>query len=237
MTSMPDASPEEREVLKLIAKVGGLHDTVYTSSGELAERLGVSQQTASRKILDLLDEGLITRRMGTRKQHLRLSPEGVEVLRREYAEYKAIFEEGNLLTIRGTVVSGLGEGEYYISRDGYRKQFNRIFGFDPYPGTLNVEVNAVDREKLEQLQEMEGTVIPEFQSEGRTFGAVKCFQAEVSDGEPDEGVDAGAILPVRSHHSNVLEVISPRYLRDALGLEDGTVVTVVVDLRAGEDGS
>lgn len=218
------ATPEDKELLKQLAKIGGLHDYVYTSSGELAERLDVSQQTASRKILELLESGLIVRRMGTRKQLIRLSPTGVEILRKEYADYRALFQAGEQVTLRGRVVTGLGEGRYYISREGYRKAFGRLLGFDPYPGTLNVEVEPFDREKVSELKDLEGLLIPEFQSEGRTFGAVKCFRAELL------GVEAAAIFPLRSHHVNVIELISPFGLREKLGLADGAEVQVALNL-------
>lgn len=223
---MTEVSAEEREVLKILAQMGGLQDFVHTSSGAVAERLDVSQQTASRKILDLLDDGLIERKMGARKQFIRLSAEGTAALEREYALYRSIFEEEDVLEITGSVVSGLGEGEYYITREGYRKEFNRLFGFDPYPGTLNVEVPASDRQKLRMLQATGGMRIEEFESEGRTFGAVKCFAATIG------GLEAGAILPVRSHHSNTLEIISPHHLRDEMDLDDGDDVTAEVVLES-----
>lgn len=218
------ATPEDKELLKQLARIGGLHEYVLISSSELAERIGASQQTASRKILELLDAGLIVRRMGTRKQHIRVSPSGVDVLRHEYAEYKALFQSGERMTIRGKVVAGLGEGRYYISREGYRKAFGRLLGFDPYPGTLNVEVDVLDREKIAELKDAEGLMIHEFQSEGRTFGAVKCFRAQIG------GIEAAAIFPLRSHHTHVLELISPVGLRERLSLPDGTPVTVTLDL-------
>ena len=216
--------PEEKEILKHLAQLGGLHDFVYTSSGELADRIGVSQQTASRKILELLERGLITRRMGTRKQLIRLSAQGAEVLRKEYAAYKAIFQGGEKVTLHGRVVAGLGEGQYYISREGYRRAFQALLGFEPYPGTLNVEIQPLDREKTAELKGMGGLLIKEFQSEGRTFGAVKCFRAQL------QRVECAAIMPLRSHHTNTLEIISPVRLRDKLNLTDGTEVVVEVDL-------
>lgn len=223
---MAEVTAEEREVLKVLAQMGGLQDFVHTSSGAVADRLDVSQQTASRKILDLLEDDLIERKMGARKQFIRLSAEGTAALEREYARYRSIFEEEDVLAITGNVVSGLGEGEYYVTRDGYRKAFNRLFGFDPYPGTLNVEVPATDRQKLRMLQATDGMHIDGFESEGRTFGAVKCFHATVGD------LEAGAILPVRSHHTNTLEVVSPHHLREELDLEDGDEVTAHVALAA-----
>jgi len=38
------------------------------------------------------------------------------------------------------------------------------------------------------------------------------------------------VLPVRSHYSNVLEFISPEFLRERLNLKDGDVVDVVIYL-------
>lgn len=225
----PQAAPEDKELLKQLAKIGGLHDYVFISSSELAERVGVSQQTASRKILELLEAGLIVRRMGARKQHIRVSPAGVDVLRREYADYKQLFEAGESVVIRGRVKGGLGEGRYYISREGYRKAFGRLLGFDPYPGTLNVEVEPLDREKVAELKDLDGLLIPEFQSEGRTFGAVKSFRAMLHAGGAAP-VEAAAIFPLRSHHVHVLELISPHFLREKLSLVDGAEVQVVLDL-------
>lgn len=220
----PLVAPEDKELLKQLAKIGGLHDYVYTSSGELAERIGVSQQTASRKILELLDAGLIVRRMGTRKQLIRLSPAGVEVLRREFADYRSLFQSGERVRVRGKVVTGLGEGRYYISREGYRKAFGQLLGFDPFPGTLNVEVEPLDREKVAELKDLDGILIAEFQSEGRTFGAVKCFRAEIG------GREGAVIFPLRSHHTNVIEIISPANLRESLSLRDGAEVEVTLDI-------
>jgi riboflavin kinase len=207
------AAPEDKELLKQLAKIGGLHDYVYTSSGELAGKLGVSQQTASRKILELLEAGLIG-----------LSPTGVDVLRREYADYRALFQSGEGVSVRGRVATGLGEGKYYIGRDGYRKAFGKLLGFDPYPGTLNVEVEPLDREKVAEVKDLEGLMIQEFQAEGRTFGAVKCFRAELN------GVEAAAIFPLRSHHTHVIELVSPHFLREKLDLSDGTEVTVRIEI-------
>lgn len=220
-------SPEDKELLKQLGKLGGLHDYVSTSSGELAKHLQVSQQTASRKILELLDAGLILRRMGTRKQLIRLSSTGVEVLRREHAEYRGLFAQGERMTVRGRIVTGLGEGRYYISREGYRKAFGTLLGFDPYPGTLNIEVDPLDREKVAELKDSPGLLVDEFQSEGRTFGAVRCFPADLN------GSEGAAIFPVRSHHTNVIEVVSPHFLREHLGLKDGTEVSITLDLTPG----
>jgi len=37
-------------------------------------------------------------------------------------------------------------------------------------------------------------------------------------------------MPIRTHHTDVLEVISKHYLRTAVGLKDGDVVELIVTL-------
>lgn len=218
-----ELTPEEIRMLREIAKLGGTQDHVVVSSGDLAKRLGSSQQTASRRILDLLRKGAITRRMGARKQFLRVAPPGAQTLRAEYGEYQRIFAphaEG--IAFRGVVVAGLGEGQYYMSRKGYREMFQKLLGFDPHPGTLNLRLPEEEMQRLQALDSLPGLEVPEFTDEGRSFGAVRCFPATI------EGVDCAVVAPVRSHHRDILEVISPFRLRTRLGLKDGDEVKVAL---------
>ena len=99
-----------------------------------------------------------------------------------------------------------------------------LLGFEPYPGTLNVALEGPEAAKLAELRAREGLLVAGFEDEGRTFGAVKCFPAQLL------GVDAAAILPLRGHHEGVLEVIAPVNLRDKLGLQDGSEVAIEVAL-------
>ncbi|MBI4392820.1 MAG: DUF120 domain-containing protein [Euryarchaeota archaeon] len=219
-------SPEERELLKQLARLGGMRGFVSISSGELAGICNTSQQTASRKILKLLKDGLISRRMGTRKQLLRISRQGVQVLRREFSEYKGLFSGEGALMFKGRVTTGLGEGQYYMSRKGYIDAFERLVGFTPFPGTLNLTVDFPENEKLAELGESESLLIGEFTAEGRTFGAVKVYRASIS------AVDCAVIMPVRSHHANTIEVVAPVKLREKLDLKDGEMIDVAVQVPA-----
>jgi riboflavin kinase, archaea type len=40
--------------------------------------------------------------------------------------------------MREKIASGLEQGQYFISRVGYSRQFVEKLGFVPFPGTLNV---------------------------------------------------------------------------------------------------
>ncbi len=43
-------------------------------------------------------------------------------------------------------------------------------------------------------------------------------------------VDCAVIMPIRTHHTDVLEVISKHYLRSAVGLKDGDIAELTVTL-------
>ena len=110
--------PYHVETLKAIALLGGMKEYVNLSSGELGKLIGVSQQSASQRILELIRDGLVARDLATRRQRIRLTPRGGEVLRKEYADYQRVFELREALTIAGTLTSGLGEGAFYMRQKG-----------------------------------------------------------------------------------------------------------------------
>jgi riboflavin kinase len=212
------------QTLKQIALMGGIHDFVTISSSGLGRTMSISQQSASKRILELLDMGLMSRDLGIRAQRLKLTKQGVEVLTREYADYKKIFELKDRLTISGTVTTGLGEGQYYITQKEYKEQFEEKLWFQPYEGTLNIKLGSSDVFKLNILEDSEGILIKGFESKGRSFGDVKCFPAKMRN------VECAVIMPVRSHHTDVLEVISKHHLRSTLDVEDGNIVELTVFL-------
>lgn len=201
-----------------------MKEFVALSSKELGTALGVAQQSASQRILELLEADLIQRDLAVRKQRVRLSPKGVDVLRKEYADYRRVFEVRIGLTIAGTVTSGLGEGAFYMKQRGYKDQFRAALGYEPFEGTLNLRLAADERSKLDVLREEPGIRIEGFADGGRTFGGAKCFPAAV------QGVECHVILPLRTHHTDNAELIARGHLRSKLGLADGDRVEVVVRL-------
>ena len=216
--------PYHIETLKAIALTGGIKDYVNMSSRELGKLIAVSQQSASQRILELIREGLVARDLATRRQRIRLTPRGADVLRKEYADYQRVFEAKETLTISGVVASGLGEGAFYMRQKGYRDQFRKKLWFEPYEGTLNLKIHNPDLAKLQILQESPGIEIAGFEAAGRTFGGAKCFLATIGH------VDCAVIMPIRTHHTDVVEVISKHYLRGSLGLKDGDIVELIVSL-------
>jgi len=215
---------DRTRVLKELAILGAIRGTAVLSSGELARRLGISQQSASGKILDLVKEELLTRRMGARKQALQLTPKAVAMLRKEHTDYMTLFDGAEKLTISGQVTGGLGEGGYYIGQPHYQDQFRQKLGMKPYPGTLNLRLSGADVSKLEILKGQPGISLDGFSQTGRTFGTGKCFRTKVGDNA------CAVVIPNRSHYTDIIEIICERHLRKALGLKDGDHITLEVQL-------
>ncbi len=221
---MSPPKPQALSLLKELALLGGVHGTVLLSSGELAARLGISQQSASGRILELVREGLLTRRMGTRKQALQLTPKAIGLLMREHVDYTKIFEGSERVVITGLVTSGFGEGSYYVGQEAYQAQFRQKLGMRPFPGTLNLRLSGPELGKLEMLREAPGIPLEGFTREGRTFGEGKMFRARLRN------LYCAVVIPNRSHHSDMLEVICEKNLRAAMGLRNGELLKLEVML-------
>lgn len=209
------------QTLKELALLGAINNKIEISSQELAKQLETSQQTASRYLLELDKEGMITRELGIKKQLIQIT-NGTKLLEQEHSYYQQIFEFTDRIQFEGKVVSGLGEGRYYTEQTGYVKQFKEKLNFVPCPGTLNIEIEYVERNKLRRLKGYDAIKINEFETKNRTFGGVECFHAEIN------GVEGAILLPFRSHYSNILEFISPHHLKDKLTLKDGDKVKVII---------
>jgi riboflavin kinase len=217
------------QTLITLASMGAYTRALDTTTGEIGKKLGLSQQTASRRLSELETDGWITRERTLRGQAIRISKEGVEVLQSVYTELRNLFE-GELasISIEGIVFSGMRDGAYYVTREGYRKQFVEKLGFNPYPGTLNLKLGSnLDVQAKRILDAYPGIIIEGFEDGQRTYGSVKSFKTTI-----DDKVEGAILLIRRTHHAeNVLEIISPVYLREKLGLKDGDRVTIKVKLN------
>jgi riboflavin kinase len=211
------------ETLIILAKAGAHHGSLKISLSWLARRLNASRQTSARQLIELENRGLIKRELIPKGQSVRLTPAGLAILRSVHKELDAILsEKPRMLKLVGQVVSGVGEGSYYVGQMGYRQQFKRELGFDPYPGTLDIKLDKASLELRATLLELPGRQIEGFSTPERTFGPVKCFPAMLRE------TKAAVILPSRSHYSDVIELIAPKNLRRSLKISDGDVVKVEV---------
>ncbi len=210
-----------------LAEMGARSRTIKVSTEYLAEKMGVSQQTASRNLIELDKKAWIKRTITPEGCLIKITEAGVTELKKLYSNLRLIMEAAYppSVTLEGVLFTGLGEGAYYVTRDKYRKQFMEKLGFDPYPGTLNLKLTSeYDTNARSELETYPGIEIEGFKDESRTFGNVKCYPVVINN-----KTKGAVIFALRSHYnSSVLEIIAPTYLRSQLKLKDGHKVKVEV---------
>jgi riboflavin kinase len=220
----PVLIPTLVELAKLRAHTG----FVPLSTEELAGKLGQSQQSASQHLQQLERLGYVERRRSGAKFAVKLTNSGQDIVRTYYSSLKVALDgkPKEEMSFVGKVFQGLGEGAYYIGLEGYKTQFARRLGFDPYPGTLNLKLeSAIQMEQKKQLRGFEGLRIEGFQRDGRTYGGARCYRAKAGRG----GLPAAVLVIDRTHYDDsVLEIISPHFLRSALKLKTGDQLDVDV---------
>jgi riboflavin kinase len=215
--------------LKHLALLGALDSQEKISCSGLGERLDASTQTASRRLQRLEEGGYLDRDVVGDGQWVEVTERGAQRLQAEYADYRQVFARDTGVTLSGTVTSGMGEGRHYITLEGYMRQFVEKLGYEPFAGTLNIDLTPDSVRKRARLSSFEPVTIEGWESDDRSYGPAYCYPATL---EADAGTctEAHVITPERTHHGDDhLEVIAPVRLRDDLELEDGDEVTVDVE--------
>ena len=150
---------DELATLKLLALDGALDEPTKVSCADLAGRLDASNQTASRRLQRLDDAGLLDRDMLGDGQAVHITTPGERRLQSEYADYRRIFESDASVHLQGLVTSGMGEGRHYITLPGYMEQFIERLGYEPFAGTLNLELTEDSVRKRARLGALEPITI------------------------------------------------------------------------------
>jgi riboflavin kinase len=220
---------DELAALKLVALDGALEGRVPVTCSALADRLDASNQTASRRLQRLEDATYIDRDMTGDGQLVSVTDEGERVLQREYADYRRLFEGDADVELSGVVTSGMGEGRHYISLSGYMRQFRERLAYEPFAGTLNVDLDDESVRARARMDALDPVDIDGWEDDDRTYGPAFCWPATVETGGGDRYESAHVIAPERTHHGDdQLEVIAPERLRDELGLDDDDELTIHV---------
>ena len=121
-----------------------------------------------------------------------------------------------MLHVKGRVVQGSKRGAYFVSL--YKDRLVKACGFDPFPGTLNIECSDVPR------MPSKANFISSFTRQGKEFGAVWCYPATIFS------TAAAVVVPEETHHNQqTIEVISRRCLRTEFNLKNGDYVKVTID--------
>ncbi len=202
---------------------------------DLITKLNSTQQSVSRHLIELEKEGLIKRSLDRKNQIIHLTEKATNILRGHYEMLHMIFSDltNGSLDFSGTINSGLGEGAFYVKIPQYLSQFKSLLGAEPYHGTLNVyltdENNQIDR-YYNVIKNLKPKKINGFETKERTYGAVECFEAFIASYDKPEIRERCFILNIHrtSHKYGTLEIISDKYLRGVLGLQDHSKVIITL---------
>ena len=128
-----------------------------------------------------------------------------------------------LIEISGKIIGGANQGAFFTQLEWVQAQCLEKLGFAPWPGTLNLEVSMDKVALIEELKVKKGL---ELVSPDSNYCCGHVFAASI------EGLPAAVVLPaedVRVHSKNIVEIISPKMLKESLGVKDGDQVTITID--------
>ena len=208
---------------------GAKHNFVTITTSSLGNNIKKSQQAASKHLLELENSDFIERIINGRKMSVKITPKGYsEMVKLSHALNKSLTSSPSNLLLKGNLVSGMGEGAYYMSLKGYTKQFKKKIGYIPFPGTFNIKLEKKEyTETIRQFGGLEGTRIEGYSDGKRTYGWVKCFKAKLNS-----SFDCELIRLERSHHdTSIIELISKNNLRKTAKLSDGSKVTITIPIN------
>lgn len=127
------------------------------------------------------------------------------------------------LKITGKIVSGAKQGAFFTGLDWVQKQCLKKLGFAPWPGTLNLEIPVDHVAVIEELKVKEGI---ELVSPDSNYCSGHVIPVSI------EGLPAAVVIPaedVRMHQKNIIEIISPKMLKDTLDVKDGDQVNITIN--------
>ncbi|SPD72430.1 conserved hypothetical protein [uncultured Desulfobacterium sp.] len=122
----------------------------------------------------------------------------------------------------GKIVGGIKKASYFTNLDWVQEQCMTKLGFRPHPGTLNLQIENDCLQILEQLklEPCDALVPPD-----PGFCSARIYPVII-------GKEKGALLmpeeSVRVHGDAIVELIAPKSLKDALNVDDGDSLTVII---------
>lgn len=133
---------------------------------------------------------------------------------------------GGLSTFYGHVVDGKGACSQRLTPDRYGRGIDKVLGFQPYPGSLNVECPGLDTHRF--LSE-----IPAYDWTGEVWGAhARYVFWDAWVWSRGVSVPCKAMIPERRGNRRHWELVSEHRLRDLLKLNNGDSLRMDVMLNA-----
>ena len=227
---MTDLKVQHILTITYLLSKGARHNFIPITTSDLGKNIKKSQQAASKQLLELEKDGFIDRIMTGRNFSLKITSKGYsEVVKLFTTLRKGLDSFPSYIELKGNVVSGMGEGAYYMSLKGYTKQFKKKIGYVPFPGTLNVSLGTNEYiETIRQFDALDGVLINGFSDQKRTYGWVKCFGAKLN-----KSINCELIRLERTlHDKKIIEFISKMNLRKVAQLSDGSKVTIKIQINS-----
>jgi riboflavin kinase, archaea type len=225
---MPEIKLQHIMTLIELLSRGAHHNFVEITTTEIGQDTGRSQQAASKHLLDLEISGYIERLKKGQKFAVKVTDKGYSEIQNLFLSLRTALELAPAtIDFEGKVVSGMGEGAYYMSLGGYREQFKEKLGYEPFLGTLNVRLtDQIYMNARLELGKHRSILINGFSDGTRTYGWVKCYRASINDGE----IESAAVLVLeRTHYDDsMLEVIAPISIKNTADVKDGDKIKVQV---------
>jgi riboflavin kinase len=216
--------------LTYLLSKGSKHNYVSITTSSLGKNIQKSQQAASKHLLELEQNKFIERIINGRNISVKITSKGFsEMVKLSSLLQKSLDSSPSYVELEGTLVSGMGEGAYYMGLKGYTKQFQSKIGYVPFPGTLNVRLDQkIHQESIKQFETLNGVKIKSFSDGKRTYGWVKCFSAKLNN-----SINCELIMLERTHHDDsIIELISKSCLRKSRKLKDGSKVLIHIPINS-----
>jgi riboflavin kinase, archaea type len=211
--------------------LGAHRSYIELTTKQLGKNIRISQQSASKHLLDLENAGYIDRIRKGHSIRIKITDSGYSQVNSFYEKLKSAIESkvDDVITLEGHVISGMGEGAYYMSLEGYRMQFRQKLGYSPFPGTLNIKLSDPDSMRSRQgLSAYPSIFIHGFSDKLRTYGWVKCYPVEINNGLVKK---AALLILERTHYDDsIIEIIAPISIKESMKIKNGDHVSVTAHI-------
>ncbi len=216
-------------ILSELLLCGAKNNYVELTTTEIAKKIKRSQQLASKELLDLEFFGYISRNKKSKKYTIKVTEKGYQQVYDLFLFLKTAIESFKyIIDFEGHIITGMGEGAYYMSLNGYKQQFKEKLGYEPYPGTLNIKLNSMLYvEAKKEMLKYPSIDIKGFSDQSRTFGWVKCYPAYIND---SVNINSSILILERTHYDDsIIEIIAPFSIKEQFSLKNGDYIRLKVN--------